>query len=37
MSLKVYTRTGDKGGTSLFGGTKVDKNHDRIEAYGNVD
>ncbi len=37
MSLKVYTRTGDKGGTSLFGGTKVEKDHIRIEAYGNVD
>ena len=37
MSLKVYTRTGDKGGTSLFGGTKVEKDHVRIDAYGNVD
>lgn len=37
MSLKVYTRTGDKGGTSLFGGTKVEKSHTRIDAYGNVD
>ena len=37
MSIKVYTRTGDKGGTSLFGGTKVEKDHVRIDAYGNVD
>lgn len=37
MSIKVYTKTGDKGGTSLFGGTKVEKNHIRIDAYGNVD
>ena len=37
MSVKVYTKTGDKGGTSLFGGTKVHKGHVRIEAYGNVD
>ncbi len=37
MSIKVYTKTGDKGSTSLFGGTKVDKGHVRIEAYGNVD
>ncbi len=37
MSLKVYTKTGDKGGTSLFGGTRVEKDHNRIDAYGNVD
>lgn len=34
---KVYTRTGDKGGTALVGGAKVPKNHVRIEAYGTVD
>ena len=37
MSLKIYTKTGDKGKTSLIGGTKVPKNHLRIEAYGTVD
>lgn len=37
MSLKLYTKTGDKGTTSLLGGKKVSKSHDRIEAYGNVD
>lgn len=33
----VYTRTGDKGETSLVGGTRVPKNHVRVEAYGTVD
>src|SRR3981189_3695603 len=37
MSLKIYTKTGDKGTTSLIGGTKVAKSHLRIEAYGTVD
>lgn len=37
MSLKIYTKTGDKGTTSLIGGTKVSKAHIRIEAYGTVD
>src|SRR6266404_1614942 len=37
MSLKVYTKTGDKGTTSLIGGTKVLKSDLRIEAYGTVD
>ncbi len=37
MSLKIYTKTGDKGSTSLIGGTKVPKSHIRIEAYGTVD
>lgn len=37
MALKIYTRTGDKGTTSLIGGTKVPKNHLRIESYGTVD
>lgn len=37
MSIKIYTKTGDKGKTSLIGGTKVPKNHLRIEAYGTVD
>ena len=33
----VYTRTGDKGMTSLVGGKRVPKNHVRLEAYGMVD
>jgi cob(I)alamin adenosyltransferase len=37
MSFKIYTRTGDKGSTSLIGGTRVPKNHIRIESYGTVD
>lgn len=37
MSAKIYTKTGDKGNTSLIGGTKVPKSHRRIEAYGTVD
>jgi cob(I)alamin adenosyltransferase len=35
--MKVYTKTGDKGQTSLIGGTRVPKHHIRIEAYGTVD
>ncbi len=37
MAMKIYTKTGDKGTTSLIGGTKVLKSHARIEAYGTVD
>lgn len=37
MAMKIYTKTGDKGSTSLIGGTKVPKSHLRIEAYGTVD
>jgi len=37
MALKIYTKTGDKGQTSLLGGTRVPKHHIRIEAYGTVD
>ncbi len=37
MDMKIYTKTGDKGETSLIGGTRVPKYHDRIEAYGTVD
>jgi len=35
--MKVYTKTGDTGTTALFGGTRVSKNHIRIESYGTVD
>jgi len=35
--MKVYTKTGDKGTTALFGGTRVAKHHIRIESYGTVD
>jgi len=34
---KIYTKTGDKGETSLIGGTRVPKYHERIEAYGTID
>ena len=34
---KVYTKTGDKGETSLVGGARISKDHDKIEAYGTVD
>jgi cob(I)alamin adenosyltransferase len=37
MAIKIYTKTGDLGKTSLIGGTKVPKSHIRIEAYGTVD
>ena len=35
--MKVYTKTGDQGETSLFGGSRVSKGHLRIHAYGTVD
>lgn len=37
MAIKIYTKTGDKGKTSLIGGTKVAKSHIRIDSYGTVD
>lgn len=37
MAMKIYTKTGDTGSTSLIGGTKVPKSHIRIECYGTVD
>lgn len=35
--MKIYTRTGDAGGTALFGGTRVSKADPRVAAYGDVD
>ena len=35
--MKIYTKTGDDGTTSLFSGGRVDKTHLRVEAYGTVD
>jgi cob(I)alamin adenosyltransferase len=35
--MKIYTRTGDDGETSLFAGGRVRKDHLRVEAYGTVD
>lgn len=35
--MKIYTKTGDKGTTALFGGKRVSKADDRINAYGTVD
>jgi len=35
--MKIYTKTGDKGSTALYGGSRVPKHHLRIEAYGTID
>ncbi len=35
--MKIYTKTGDKGTTALFGGTRVSKYHIRIDSYGTID
>src|SRR5262249_45069595 len=35
--VKIYTKTGDRGDTRLFDGTKVRKHDDRVEAYGDID
>lgn len=35
--MKIYTKTGDKGQTSLYDGTRVDKDSIRVESYGTVD
>ena len=35
--MKIYTKTGDQGTTSLVGGARVPKTHVRLEAYGTLD
>lgn len=35
--MKIYTKTGDRGETGLFGGGRVPKDHVRVEAYGEID
>jgi len=35
--MKIYTKTGDSGETSLFDGTRVSKSDARVDAYGEVD
>jgi cob(I)alamin adenosyltransferase len=35
--MKIYTKTGDAGQTSLFGGQRVSKDHIRVESYGTID
>ncbi|WP_313032061.1 cob(I)yrinic acid a,c-diamide adenosyltransferase [Soonwooa sp.] len=37
MTFKVYTKTGDKGETGLYGGTRISKASSRVESYGNID
>lgn len=37
MSIKIYTKTGDDGTTSLFSGGRVAKHHLRVESYGTID
>ncbi len=37
MAFKIYTKTGDKGETSLFGGKRLPKSHLRIDSYGTID
>lgn len=37
MAIKIYTKTGDRGETGLFGGERVPKDASRVEAYGTVD
>ena len=37
MTMKIYTKTGDRGETGLFGGQRVRKDHVRVDAYGEVD
>ena len=35
--VKIYTKTGDRGETALFGGKRIPKSNLQVEAYGNVD
>ena len=35
--MKIYTKTGDKGTSALFGGTRVPKHHIRLDSYGTID
>lgn len=35
--MKIYTKTGDNATTALFGGTRIEKHHIRIESYGTID
>ncbi len=35
--MKIYTKTGDKGETGLFGGERVSKSNNRLDAYGTID
>lgn len=35
--MKIYTKTGDRGETGLFGGARVKKSHRRVDAYGEID
>jgi cob(I)alamin adenosyltransferase len=37
MKARIYTKTGDKGETSLVGGSRVSKGHPRLDAYGTID
>lgn len=37
MAFRIYTKTGDRGQTALFGGRRVPKSHLRVDAYGTVD
>ena len=37
MATRIYTKTGDKGTTALFGGQRVEKDDLRIQAYGTID
>lgn len=37
MPMKIYTKSGDKGETSVIGGVRLPKHHPRIEAYGTID
>jgi cob(I)alamin adenosyltransferase len=37
MAFRIYTKTGDRGTTGLYGGGRVRKDDPRVEAYGSVD